>query len=87
MVPKVFHMKPSNLKDLDCNSFFVFSGHKVFAPMGIGVVYGKSEPNQLPHEGGGDMIDQVSFKETSFAPSPQRFEAGNSKCSRCNRSW
>ncbi len=70
------HEKP-NLKDLDCD-FFVFSGHKVFAPMGIGVVYGKSELlNQLPpYQGGGDMIDQVSFKETSFAPSPQRFEAG-----------
>jgi cysteine desulfurase/selenocysteine lyase len=70
------HERP-NLKDLDCD-FFVFSGHKVFGPMGIGVAYGKAKhlEDLPPYQGGGDMIDQVSFKGTTFAPSPQRFEAG-----------
>jgi cysteine desulfurase/selenocysteine lyase len=70
------HQRP-NLKDLDCD-FFVFSGHKVFGPMGIGVAYGKAKhlEDLPPYQGGGDMIDQVSFKGTTFAPSPQRFEAG-----------
>jgi cysteine desulfurase/selenocysteine lyase len=66
-----------NLKDTGCD-FFVFSGHKVFGPMGIGVVFGKSSilENLPPYQGGGDMIDEVSFEGTTFAPSPQRFEAG-----------
>ena len=66
-----------NLKNINCD-FFTFSGHKVFGPMGIGIVYGKKEILEKlpPYQGGGDMIDQVSFKETTFAPSPQKFEAG-----------
>jgi cysteine desulfurase/selenocysteine lyase len=66
-----------NLKKIDCD-FFTFSGHKVFGPMGIGVLYGKKEIlNELPpYQGGGDMIDQVSFNGTSFGPVPQKFEAG-----------
>ena len=66
-----------DLKKMDCD-FFAFSGHKVFGPMGIGVLYGKKEllQNLPPYQGGGDMIDQVSFQGTTFAPSPQRFEAG-----------
>ena len=66
-----------DLKKMDCD-FFAFSGHKVFGPMGIGVLYGKKELLQSmpPYQGGGDMIDQVSFQGTTFAPSPQRFEAG-----------
>lgn len=66
-----------NLKKMDCD-FFAFSGHKVFGPMGIGILYGKKEllAEMPPYQGGGDMIDQVSFKGTTFAPSPQRFEAG-----------
>jgi cysteine desulfurase/selenocysteine lyase len=66
-----------DLKKMDCD-FFAFSGHKVFGPMGIGVLYGKKEllQNLQPYQGGGDMIDQVSFRGTTFAPSPQRFEAG-----------
>lgn len=66
-----------NLQDTGCD-FFVFSGHKVFGPMGIGVVFGKSSilENLPPYQGGGDMIDEVSFEGTTFAPSPQRFEAG-----------
>ncbi len=66
-----------NLSESGCD-FFVFSGHKVFGPMGIGVVFGKASILDIlpPYQGGGDMIDQVSFAGTTFAPSPQRFEAG-----------
>ena len=66
-----------NLKDIDCD-FFVFSGHKLFAPMGIGVVYAKGEllNDMIPYQGGGDMIDQVSFAGTSYTTGVQRFEAG-----------
>ena len=66
-----------NLKDIDCD-FFVFSGHKLFAPMGIGVVYAKGEllNDMIPYQGGGDMIDQVSFAGTSYTAGVQRFEAG-----------
>ena len=58
--------------------FFTFSGHKIFGPTGIGILYGKQEllENMSPSQYGGDMIRSVSFEETSFAPSPQRFEAG-----------
>jgi cysteine desulfurase/selenocysteine lyase len=63
--------------NLRCD-FFAFSGHKLYGPMGIGVVIGSSESlNRMPpYQGGGDMIDQVSFEGTTFAPVPQRFEAG-----------
>ncbi len=66
-----------DLKAMDCD-FFAFSGHKVFGPMGIGVLYGKKEilESLPPYQGGGDMIDEVSFRGTTYAPSPQRFEAG-----------
>ena len=66
-----------NLKAMNCD-FFTFSGHKVFGPMGIGVLYGKKEILETlpPYQGGGDMIDEVSFSGTTYAPSPQRFEAG-----------
>ena len=66
-----------NLKDLGCD-FFVFSGHKLFAPMGIGVVYAKNNllEDMIPYQGGGDMIDQVSFSGTSYASGVQKFEAG-----------
>ncbi len=68
---------PIDLRDIDCD-FFAFSGHKVFAPMGIGVLYGKKEllADMPPYQGGGDMIDEVTFEKTTFAPPPQRFEAG-----------
>jgi cysteine desulfurase/selenocysteine lyase len=70
------HLK-INLKDLGCD-FFVFSGHKLFAPMGIGVVYAKNNllEDMIPYQGGGDMIDQVSFSGTSYASGVQKFEAG-----------
>jgi len=66
-----------DLKSLDCD-FFAFSGHKAYGPMGIGVLYGKMELLQEmpPFQGGGDMIEEVSFDGTTYAPPPQRFEAG-----------
>ena len=70
------HQKTDFTK-LGCD-FFTFSGHKVFGPMGIGVVLGKEDIlNKIPpYQGGGDMIDQVSFEGTTFAQAPQKFEAG-----------
>ncbi len=66
-----------NVEELDCD-FFVFSGHKVFGPTGIGVLYGKEELlNKMPpYQGGGDMIDLVSFEKTTFNDLPYKFEAG-----------
>ena len=67
----------TDFSKLDCD-FFTFSGHKVFGPMGIGVVLGKEKllNDMSPYQGGGDMIDQVSFDGTTFARAPQKFEAG-----------
>ena len=69
--------KRVDMHALGCD-FFVFSGHKLFAPMGIGVVYAKSSllESMVPYQGGGDMIDQVSFSGTTYASGVQRFEAG-----------
>ena len=66
-----------DLSKLDCD-FFAFSGHKTYGPMGIGVLFGKKEllPKMPPFLGGGDMIETVSFDGTTYAPTPQRFEAG-----------
>ncbi len=66
-----------DVQALNCD-FYVFSGHKVFAPTGIGVVYGKSEvlDNTPPWQGGGNMIQDVTFEKTLYQPPPQRFEAG-----------
>jgi len=68
---------PVDLKGLDCD-FYAFSGHKVFGPTGIGVLYGKKELlNAMPpYQGGGDMIDRVSFEKTTFNKIPFKFEAG-----------
>lgn len=70
------HMK-INVKDIDCD-FFVFSGHKMCGPTGIGVLYGKMEHLEKiePYQFGGDMIEAVTKEETTFAPIPKRFEAG-----------
>ena len=70
------HMK-IDVQDLDAD-FFVFSGHKMLAPLGIGVLYGKKERlNKMnPFLFGGDMIEYVYEQETSFAPLPNKFEAG-----------
>lgn len=66
-----------DVRALDCD-FFAFSGHKAFGPMGIGALYGKAEllSGMPPYQGGGDMIDEVTIEKTTFATSPQRFEAG-----------
>jgi cysteine desulfurase/selenocysteine lyase len=66
-----------DVQSLDCD-FFVFSGHKVFAPTGIGVVFGKVEilEQTQPWQGGGNMIQDVTFEKTIYQPPPQRFEAG-----------
>ena len=66
-----------DVEAINCD-FYVFSGHKVFAPTGIGVVYGKSEvlDNMPPWQGGGNMIQDVTFEKTLYQPPPQRFEAG-----------
>jgi len=72
----VSHMRV-DVQSLDCD-FFVFSGHKVFAPTGIGVVYAKPEvlEHMPPWQGGGNMIQDVTFEKTVYQPAPQRFEAG-----------
>ena len=66
-----------DMTELDCD-FFVFSGHKLYGPTGIGVLWARDELlNAMPPwQGGGAMIDQVTFAGTTYAPPPQRFEAG-----------
>jgi len=66
-----------DVQDLDCD-FMVFSGHKLFAPTGIGVLYGKEKVlNELPpYQGGGDMIKKVTFEKTTYNELPHKFEAG-----------
>lgn len=68
---------PVSVTALDAD-FFVFSGHKVFAPTGIGVVYGKKELLDVarPYHGGGNMIKDVTFERTIYNPAPNKFEAG-----------
>jgi cysteine desulfurase / selenocysteine lyase len=70
------HM-PLDVQDLDCD-FYTFSGHKMFAPTGSGVVYGKAEllEKMNPFQGGGDMIKSVTFEKTIYADLPNKFEAG-----------
>lgn len=70
------HMK-IDVKKLDVD-FYCFSGHKVFGPTGIGILYGKSEwLNQMPpYQGGGEMIKEVTFEKTTYNNAPLRFEAG-----------
>jgi cysteine desulfurase/selenocysteine lyase len=72
----VSHMRV-DLQELDCD-FFVFSGHKVFAPTGIGAVFGKADilEHTLPWQGGGNMISDVTFEKTQYQSAPFRFEAG-----------
>ena len=70
------HM-PIDVQKLDCD-FFVFSGHKVYGPTGIGAVYGKMDllESMPPYQGGGDMIKSVSFEKTLYNDLPYKFEAG-----------
>jgi cysteine desulfurase/selenocysteine lyase len=72
----VSHMR-ADVRDLDCE-WYVFSGHKVFGPTGIGVLYGKEDLlNETgPWQGGGNMIKDVTFEKTTYQPAPGRFEAG-----------
>jgi cysteine desulfurase / selenocysteine lyase len=69
--------KKIDVRDLDCD-FFVFSGHKVFGPTGIGVLYGKEDllDKMPPYQGGGDMILKVTFERTTYNELPFKFEAG-----------
>ena len=66
-----------DVQDLDCD-FYVFSGHKMYAPMGIGGLYGKMEwlEKMPPYQFGGEMVDTVSFEKTTFNKVPFKFEAG-----------
>lgn len=66
-----------DVQALDCD-WFVFSGHKIFAPTGIGVLYGKAELLEAmpPWQGGGNMIEDVTFEKIVYQPAPARFEAG-----------
>lgn len=68
---------PVDVQELDCD-WLVFSGHKAFGPTGIGVLYGKLDHLEAmpPYQGGGDMIESVSFEKTVFKSPPERFEAG-----------
>ena len=66
-----------DVQSIDCD-FFAFSGHKIYGPTGIGVLYGKEEwlDRMPPYQGGGEMIESVSFEKTTFEKLPFKFEAG-----------
>ena len=68
---------PTDVRAIDCD-FYAFSGHKLFGPTGIGVLYGKRELLEAmpPYMGGGDMIESVTFEKTAYAQLPNKFEAG-----------
>ena len=68
---------PVDVQALDCD-FYAFSGHKIYAPTGIGVLYGKTRwlGEMPPYMGGGEMISEVTFEKTTYAPLPLKFEAG-----------
>ncbi len=68
---------PVDVQDMDCD-FFAFSGHKMYGPTGIGVLYGKEQwlEKLPPYQGGGEMIEHVSFEKTTFERLPFKFEAG-----------
>lgn len=68
---------PVDVQDLDCD-FFAFSGHKLFGPTGVGVLYGREDllEKMPPYQGGGDMIASVTFEKTTYNVLPYKFEAG-----------
>jgi cysteine desulfurase/selenocysteine lyase len=72
----VQHLKV-DVKELDCD-FYVFSGHKLYGPTGIGILYGKQKilEQMPPYQGGGDMIASVTFEKTTYNSLPYKFEAG-----------
>ncbi len=69
--------QPVNVQEMDCD-FFAFSGHKVYGPTGVGVLYGKEEwlEKLPPYQGGGEMIQNVTFEKTTYNGLPYKFEAG-----------
>ncbi len=69
--------QPLNVMELDAD-FYAFSSHKLYGPTGVGILYGKREllEKMPPYQTGGDMIDVVTFEKTTFAPLPNKFEAG-----------
>lgn len=69
--------EPVNVAEMDCD-FYAFSGHKIYGPTGIGILYGKREwlERLPPYQGGGDMIDRVTFEKTTYNELPFKFEAG-----------
>ena len=72
----ITHM-PVDVRDLDCD-FYAFSGHKLYGPSGIGVLYGKAALLEAmpPYQSGGDMIERVTFEKSTWAELPHKFEAG-----------
>ena len=74
---QAFPHMPVDVTDLDCD-FYVFSGHKAYGPTGTGVVYGKEKwlEQMPPYQGGGDMIESVTFAKTTYNKLPFKFEAG-----------
>ncbi len=66
-----------NVQDIGCD-FYVFTGHKLYGPTGVGVLWGRTEVlnSMPPYQGGGDMIESVAFDEITYKPAPARFEAG-----------
>lgn len=74
---QAIHHVEVNVQDLDCD-FYCFSGHKMYGPTGIGVLYGKAQhlEDMPPYQGGGEMIAQVSFEKTIYSELPTKFEAG-----------
>jgi cysteine desulfurase / selenocysteine lyase len=76
--------QPIDVQDIDCD-FFAFSAHKMCGPTGFGILYGKMNllKEMPPYRGGGDMIDKVSFEETTYNVPPFRFEAGTPPIAAC----
>ena len=77
---------PVDVRDLDCD-FYAFSGHKVYGPTGIGILYGKAERLEAmpPYQGGGEMIKSVTFEKTIYNILPHKFEAGDAQHRRKHR--
>ncbi len=70
-------MAVADVRAMDCD-FYVFSGHKIYGPTGIGVLYGKTKwlSEMPPYQGGGDMVEKVTFEKTTYNELPFKFEAG-----------
>ena len=74
---QAFPHLPVDVRALDCD-FYTFSAHKAYGPTGVGVLYGKTAllEKMAPYQGGGSMIERVSFEKTTYSPLPYKFEAG-----------